>query len=54
MSEYLLHPKSIADSLTVVGSAITKDELIECLLGDLGPEYKEFTTAVHLWFFPFI
>ena len=48
MSEYLLHAKSIADSLNVAGSAITEDELIECLLDGLGPEYKEFTTAIHL------
>ncbi|XP_050120308.1 uncharacterized protein LOC126597552 [Malus sylvestris] len=48
MSDYLMHAKSLADSLNTAGSSISEDDLIECLLDGLGPEYKEFTTAVHL------
>ncbi|XP_070679349.1 uncharacterized protein [Malus domestica] len=47
MSDYLLHAKSLADSLTAAGSVISDEELIESILDGLGPEYKEFTTAVH-------
>ncbi|KAM1109461.1 hypothetical protein ACFX14_009046 [Malus domestica] len=48
MSDYLLHAKSLADSLTAAGSVISDEELIESFLDGLGPEYKEFTIAVHL------
>ncbi|KAM2315364.1 hypothetical protein ACFX1S_028273 [Malus domestica] len=48
MSDYLLHAKNLADSLTAAGSVISDEELIESILDGLGPEYKEFTTAVHL------
>ncbi|KAM2241945.1 hypothetical protein COP1_008862 [Malus domestica] len=48
MSDYLLHAKSLADSLTAASSVISDEELIESFLDGLGPEYKEFTIAVHL------
>ncbi|KAM2216240.1 hypothetical protein TB1_022326 [Malus domestica] len=48
MSDYLVHAKSLADSLNTAGSSISEDDLIECLLDGIGPEYKEFTTVVHL------
>lgn len=48
MSDYLMHAKSLTDSLNAAGSNISEDDLIECLLDGLGPKYKKFTTPVHL------
>lgn len=48
MFGYLMHAQSLADSLHIIGSGTTIEELIESLLDSLGPEYKEFATAVHL------
>jgi hypothetical protein len=45
---FLLHAKSIADSLAAAGSPISDTELIESIIDGLGHEYKEFITALHL------
>jgi hypothetical protein len=45
---FLLHAKSIADSLAAAGSPISDTELIESIIDGLGHEYKEFIIALHL------
>ena len=47
-SDYLLHAKSLADSLASAGSPLSDSELIDSVLDGLTHQYKEFVTAVHL------
>jgi hypothetical protein len=48
VGDFLLHAKSLADSLTAAGSPISDTELIEFIIDGLGHEYKEFITSLHL------
>ncbi|KAM1723462.1 uncharacterized protein LOC126606888 [Malus sylvestris] len=48
MSDYLIHARSLFDSLASAGTSMTDSELIEYILDGLGHEYKEFTTSLHL------
>ncbi|XP_016647117.1 PREDICTED: uncharacterized protein LOC103322784 [Prunus mume] len=48
VAEYLMHAKSLYDSLVAAGSQMTDEELIEYILDGLGHDYKEFTTSLHL------
>lgn len=48
IADFLLHAKSIADSLAAAGSPISDSELIDYIIDALGTEYKEFLTSLHL------
>ncbi|KAH0981005.1 hypothetical protein GBA52_008182 [Prunus armeniaca] len=46
--DYLLHAKSLFDSLIGAGTAMSDGELIDYILDGLGHEYKQFVTSLHL------
>jgi lipoate-protein ligase A len=48
VGDFLLHAKSLVDSLTAAGSPISDTELIEFIIDGLGHEYKEFITSLYL------
>ncbi|XP_021833350.1 uncharacterized protein LOC110773153 [Prunus avium] len=47
-ADYLIHAKSLFDSVTAAGTSISDGKLIDYILDGLGHEYKEFTTSLHL------
>ena len=47
MIDYLLHAKSIFDSLLATGTPLSDSYLIEFVMDGLGSEFKEFITSLH-------
>lgn len=47
MVDYLLHAKSISDSLPAVGAPLSDSDLIEYITNGLGLQFKEFVTSLH-------
>lgn len=48
ITEYLLHAKSLFDSLATTCAALNEAELIDYILAGLGQEHKAFKTFLHL------
>lgn len=46
VADYLLHARSLSDSLIGAGTAMSDGELIDYILDGLGHEYKQFTTSL--------
>ena len=47
MLDYLLHAKSISNSLSATGAPLSNSNLIEYIIDGLGLEFKEFVTSLH-------
>lgn len=46
MHEYYHKPKSIGDTLVVIGQPMSNDDLVNAILIGLGPEYQSFATSI--------